>query len=132
MYNYEICYINSVRGWTPLNSFKTFIIKANAGEYFLRVNNRVKKVCDDIDEIKSDLTTLKTKMGENFGSTEETNYKRIISGLDQKKADVIKKNQELFEACNKVVEYVYQNKASRADEAAQVALTIANIDVYNG
>lgn len=128
--SYEICWPNSVKGWTPLNSFKTFIVKENAGEHFVRVNNRVKKVCEDIDEVKKALTTLKTKMGDNTGTTSQID--RVVKALDQKRADVVKKNQELIQACEQVVQYIYDNKASKSEEAGQVANTIENISVYQG
>lgn len=126
--DYEICYPGSVYGWTPLNSFKTFIVKENAGEEFVAVNNCVKKVCEDIDGVISALNTLKTKMGVNTGTTDQ--IKRVIDALTEKKADVIQKNGELITACQQVVQYIYENKASKSQEAGAVANTINNISVY--
>lgn len=128
--NYQCCYPDFVRGWTPLNSFKTFIVKENAGEHFVKVNNRVKKVCEDIDDVKSALTTLKNKMGDNTGTTTQIN--NVVKALEQKKSDVIKKNQELIAACEQVVQYIYENKANKAEEASAVARTIENISIYQG
>ena len=127
---YEVCYLNSVKGWTPLSSFRTFIVKENAGEHFVRVNNRVKKVCEDIEEVKQALNTLKQKMGENTGSQRDID--KVVRALDQKKQDLIKKNQELIQACEQVVQYIYENKASKSEEASAVARTIENISIYTG
>jgi len=128
--DYEICYPNSVSGFEPRDSFKTFQIKKNAGEHFVDVNNQVRKCGTDIDGIISSLTTLKTKMGENTGTT--TQIDKITNALMQKKKDLITKNSELIKACNQVIEYVYENKSSKAEEATEVYNTIANINVYKG
>lgn len=127
---YGVCYPGSVSKWEPITNFKKFIIKANAGENFVKVNNRVKKVCDDIDEIISDLTTLKTKMDVNEEMNSEID--RTIKELQKKREDIIKKNQELYQAATEVLEYVMQNKASKAEEANNVVNLIQKIDVYNG
>lgn len=106
--DYEICYISSVKGWVPRNSFKTFQIKENAGEHFVQVNNLVKKCCIDIDNIISSLNILKNKMGVNTGTTNQ--IEKITKHLSEKKQDLITKNTELIKACNEVINYVYLNK----------------------
>ncbi len=128
--DYEICYPASVYGWTPRNSFKKFVVKENAGEKFVMVNNRVKKVCQDIDGVISSLNTLKQKMGDNTGTTSQ--IERCVQELEKKKQDVITKNKELISACEQVVAYIFENKASKSDEATQVANTISNINIYQG
>lgn len=128
--DYEICYPQSVSGFEPRNIFKTFQIKENAGEHFVAVNNQVRKCGTDIDGIIASLTTLKTKMGENTGTT--TQIDKITNALKQKKEDLITKNSELIKACNQVIDYVYANKSSKAEEASKVYNTISNIDIYKG
>lgn len=128
--DYEICYPQSVSGFEPRNFFKTFQIKENAGERFVAVNNQVRKCGTDIDGIITSLTTLKTKMGENTGTT--TQIDKITNALKQKKEDLITKNSELIKACDQVIDYVYANKSSKAEEASKVYNTISNIDIYKG
>lgn len=128
--DFEICYPSSVAGWEPLNSFKTFQVKENAGEEFVNVNNCVKACCTDIDGVISSLKTLRTKMGDNTGTTSQIDS--IVKNLENKKQDLITKNSELISACNQVVQYIYENKTSKAQEAGAVAQTIANIDIYKG
>lgn len=123
--NYEVVYLPSISKWEPETSFATFQIKENAGEEFIEVNNQVKKVCDNIDNVVADLTKLKNLMGENTGTLTELDS--VISKLQEKRAEVVDYNKKLIESCQKVVEYVYENKASKADEATQVKNTIANI-----
>lgn len=125
---YEICVPGSVNGFEPLNSFRTFQIKENAGEEFVSVNNLVKACCQDINGIIASLNTLKNKMGENTGTTSQ--IQDITNNLELKKQDLITKNSELIAACNQVVEYVYENKSSKSEEASVVAQTIANINIY--
>lgn len=125
MNTYEICYPGSVSGWTPLNSFKTFIVKANAGEEFVAVDQCIKKCANDIEGIKSALTKLKTTMGDNTGTT--TQIDKIVKGLDDKSAELKKKEEELIKACEQVVEYIYQNKGTKSQEADAVARTIERI-----
>ena len=65
------------------------------------------------------------------------NYKdycihKIEFWQQEKKKDLITKNSELIKACNQVIEYVYENKSSKAEEATEVYNTIANINVYKG
>ena len=127
---FEICYPSSVRGWEPRNSFKTFQVKENAGEEFVAVNNCVKKCCKDIDGVIQSLQTLRTKMGENTGTTSQID--KIVKSLGEKKQDLITKNQELINACEQVIQYVYENKTSKSQEAGAVANTIAQIDIYKG
>lgn len=127
---FEICYPSSVFGWEPRNSFKTFIVKENAGEEFVAVNNCVKKCCTDIDGVIQSLTTLRTKMGENTGTTSQID--KIVKSLGEKKQDLITKNQELINACEQVIQYIYENKASKSQEAGAVANTIAQINIYKG
>lgn len=124
---YTICNPKSVKGWTPLNSFKTFQIKENAGEEFVAVDQLIKKCSSDIDGIKASLNKLKNTMGDNTGTT--TQIDKVVSELEEKKQDLITKEKELIEACNQVVQYVYENKASKSQEAAQVAQTIAGIQI---
>ena len=128
--NYEICYISSVKGWEPRNSFKTFQIKENAGEHFVQVNNLVKKCCIDIDNIISSLNILKNKMGVNTGTTNQ--IEKITKHLSEKKQDLITKNTELIKACNEVINYVYLNKKSKIEEASQVSEIISRINIYMG
>lgn len=128
--DYEICYPLSVTGFSPRNSFKTFIIKKNAGEHFVAVNNQVKKCGSDIDGIISSLNTLKSKMGENTGTTSQ--IEKIVQGLADKKQDLINKNSELIEACYKVIEYVYENKESKSSQASEIYNTISQINLYKG
>lgn len=128
--DYEICYPQSVSGFDPRDSFKTFQIKENAGDHFVAVNNQVRKCGTDIDGIISSLNTLKTKMGENTGTT--TQIEQITSALAEKKQDLITKNSELIEACYEVLQYVYENKSSKADEASAVYDVISSIDIYKG
>ncbi len=127
---FEICYPSNVQGWEPRNSFKTFIVKENAGEEFVAVNNCVKKCCTDIDGIIQSLNTLRTKMGENTGTTSQID--KIVRGLGEKKQDLITKNQELITACEQVVQYIYENKANKSEEASAVARTIEQINIYKG
>lgn len=128
--DYEICYPQSVSGFEPRNIFKTFKIKENAGEHFVAVNNQVRKCGTDIDGIIASLIILKTKMGENTGTT--TQIDKITNALKQKKEDLIIKNSELIKACDQVIDYVYANKSSKAEEASKVYNTILNIDIYKG
>lgn len=128
--DYEICYISSVKGWVPRNSFKTFQIKENAGEHFVQVNNLVKKCCIDIDNIISSLNILKNKMGVNTGTTNQ--IEKITKHLSEKKQDLITKNTELIKACNEVINYVYLNKKSKTEEASQVSEIISRINIYMG
>lgn len=127
---YEICYPLSVTGFSPRNSFKTFIIKKNAGEHFVKVNNLVKKCGTDIDGIITSLNTLKNKMGENTGTTNQID--KITKSLTDKKQDLITKNTELIEACYKVIEYVYENKESKSNQASEIYNTISQINLYKG
>lgn len=124
---YIICNPKNVKGWKPLNSFKTFIVKERAGEEFVAVDQCVKKCSNDIDGIVNALNKLKTTMGDNTGTT--TQIDKIVTGLQEKKQDLITKEKELIEACEQVVQYIYDNKANKTREAAQVAATIAGIQL---
>lgn len=127
---FEICYPSNVQGWEPRSNFLTFQVKENAGEEFVAVNNCVRKCCQDIDGVIQSLQTLRTKMGENTGTTSQID--KIVKSLGEKKQDLITKNQELINACNQVIQYIYDNKANKAQEAGAVANTIAQIDIYKG
>lgn len=126
----DICIPSSVNGWEPLNNFKTFKVKENAGEEFVAVNNCVKRCCTDIDGVISSLKTLRKKMGDNTGTTSQID--NVVKHLEEKKQDLITKNQELIQACNQVVQYIYENKSNKSQEAAAVAQTVANINIYQG
>ena len=128
--DFEICYPGNVTGWEPRNSFKTFQVKENAGEEFVAVNNQVRKCCQDIDGVIQYLKTLRTKMGENTGTTSQID--RIVNSLGEKKQDLITKNQELINACEQVVQYIFENKSNKSAEAARVSETIERIDIYKG
>lgn len=127
---YQICYPANVKGWNPKTSFLTFKVKENAGESFVQVNNCVKKCGQDIDGIVSSLKTLRKKMGDNTGTTSQID--KITTSLTSLKQDLINKNQELIAACNEVTQYIYENKASKSQEASKVAQTISLIDIYKG
>lgn len=125
MQNYEVCFPSMIPGFEPKNNYMWFTVKENAGEEFVNVSNCVKKCCDDLDTILSDLKKLKEDMGENTGTL--TQIDQVISGINTRKEELIQKNKELISACQEVVEYIYQNKTSKADEAAQIANTISQI-----
>ena len=130
MYDQGVCFPSNVNGWTPLNTFKTFIVKSSVSENFAEVNNGVKKVCDDISDVVSKLSTMNTKMGDNTGTTSQV--KAICDGFNNKREDLVKKNQELFAAIDQVVEYISQNKTSKFEEASTIKSLVANISVYGG
>lgn len=125
--NFEVCYPESVQGFEPKNHFRTFVVKENAGEEFVAVNNCVNKCCQDIESIITNLKSLKDDMGENTGTTEQ--IEKVIQGLSTKEDELKQKNRELIQACQEVVDYIYQNKASKSQEAAAVAQTIAGIKI---
>lgn len=128
--NYMVCYPAAVGEFSVNKSFLMFVVKSNASESFAEVNNLVKKVCNSIDGIKSDLTTLKKKMGVNDEMNSQID--KVINGLDQKKADVIKKNTELFQSIDQVISYIAENKTSKVEEAGRIRQGIDIIDVYKG
>lgn len=128
--NYEICNPANVAGFEPVTSYDKFKIQETAGDEIANVNNCVKACCTDIDGVIASLNTLRTKMGENTGTTSQID--RIVKSLQDKRQDLITKNQELIDACNQVLQYVYTNKTEKSAEATQVAQTIANIDIYKG
>ncbi len=69
-------------------------------------------------------------MGENTGTTSQID--RIVNSLGEKKQDLITKNQELINACEQVVQYIFENKSNKSAEAARVSETIERIDIYKG
>lgn len=128
--NYEVCNPAAIYPFEPRTNFLTFQVKASAGEEFVAVNNCVAKCCQDIENIRTALTTIKTKMGENCGSIKEIDT--VKQDLSNYKERLITKNKELINACELVVQYIYQNKSSKSEEASRIALTISNISVYEG
>lgn len=124
---YEVCFPESVKGFEVIESFRRFVIKENAGEKFVAVNQRIDKCSEDINQIISALQSLKQDMGENTGTTEQID--KIVKGLTEKQMDLKNKMKELITACNEVVQYVYDNKASKSEEASKVAATIARIKI---
>lgn len=125
MMNYEVCYPSMISGFEPKNNYLWFTVKENAGEEFVNVNNCVKKCCDDLDQILSDLKSLKNDMGENTGTSTEID--NVINGINTRKEELIQKNKELISACEEVVQYIYENKTSKAEEAGRIAATVAQI-----
>lgn len=69
-------------------------------------------------------------MGENTGTTNQID--KITKSLTDKKQDLITKNTELIEACYKVIEYVYENKESKSNQASEIYNTISQINLYKG
>ena len=53
-----------------------------------------------------------------------------ISGLTTKQQEFKDKNKELFQACDKVLEYIYNNKADKTSQATQIQQSLANVPVY--
>ncbi len=125
---YVIVSLNNVRKFNVSTSYMTFQIKATAGNDLAEVNSQVKKVCEDIEAVVANLRTLKTKMGKNDSMNEQIDA--AISGLLTKEDEFKQKNTELFQACDKVLEYIYANKASKTSQATQIQQSIANIPVY--
>lgn len=128
--NFEICYPNTINGFYPSSAFLSFVVKENAGESFVGVNNCVKKCCEDIDGIIQSLNILKQKMGVNPLTTEQ--IEKVTKGLAEKKQDLVTKNSELITTCYEVIEYVYTNKENKSKEAGAIATTIKNINIYKG
>lgn len=124
---YEICFPNYVKGFKTKNNYFWFTVKENAGEEFVNVNNCVKNCCADLENIIGDLKELKRDMGENTGTL--TEIENIINGIQKRKEELLQKNKELISACEEVVQYVYKNKSSKANEAAKIATTIAQIKI---
>ena len=125
---YVIVSLNNVKKFNVSTSYMTFQIKATAGNDLAEVNSQVKKVCEDIEAVVANLRTLKTKMGKNDSMNEQIDA--AISGLLTKEDEFKQKNTELFQACDKVLEYIYNNKASKTSQATQIQQSIANIPVY--
>ncbi len=125
---YVIVSLNNVKKFNVSTSYMTFQIKATAGNDLAEVNSQVKKVCEDIEAVVANLRTLKTKMGKNDSMNEQIDA--AISGLLTKEDEFKQKNTELFQACDKVLEYIYANKASKTSQATQIQQSIANIPVY--
>lgn len=122
---FEVCFPSVIKGFKPRNDYFFFVVKENAGEEFVNVNNYVKKCCDDLNEIITDLGHLKNDMGENTGTLTEID--NVIKGINIRKEELIQKNKELISACEEVIQYIYENKTSKADEAAKIANTISQI-----
>lgn len=128
--SYVVCNPAAVYGFTVNKSFWRFVLKSDAANYFLAVNNRVEKICADIDEIKSDLTTLKQKMGENESMNGEID--KTIKALDAKREDFVRKNKELFAAVEDVRKYIEENQQNQYTKADTITQSIGRIDIYQG
>ena len=124
----SIVTLQSVQKFNVSKSYLTFQIKTSAGSDLAEVNSQVRKVCTDIDTIISNLRTLKRKMGTN--DSMNTQIDAAITALSNKKQEFTDKNKELFAACDKVLAYVFQNKADKTSQATQIQQSLANVPVY--
>lgn len=125
----RVCYPPSIEEWVPNLYYPTFVMKQNSPEKLSLINDDIKKCCNDIENIQDFLRKIKNEMG-NSGVSSQLN--RIIIELEDKRLDLIKKNNQLLSAANQVINYVYNNKSDKQNEAALIGKELSSIVSYRG
>ena len=126
----SMIYLDEVKKFNVSTTYKTFQLHSNASEDFAKVNSQVEKVAGDIDAIVSRLTTLKEKLGDNKTYNEQIDL--AISNLKTQKENLVTANTELFEAVEKVMEYIFKNHLNKVANATTIQQGINNIEIYAG
>lgn len=124
----EIVNLVNVPRWEPKTAFDKLRISMETPDKFITINDSVKDLCGNIDDIIADLNSIKNALGENTGSISEID--NIIVELQNKRQEIINKNKELITMCDSLCAYINKNKNEKCDEAISIRERLASINIF--
>lgn len=120
--------VNTSEGFGP-QKYLFFKIKVDkAVNAFNSVNSRIGKIAEDIETIKSNLTSLEEKFNEYSGLDEQMNS--IRSELESFKESLIDYNQKLLDSASKTCDAIAEKNDDFFNQATNLKEDLAKISAF--
>ena len=128
MYNVVYWDDNLSSGFYP-QTYLFFKVKVDKTvNAFQKVNQRVGKIAGDIEEVKSNLTSLEEKFNTYDGLND--NMTAIKTQLDTFKEELISNNQKLLEAAITTCDKIAENNTNYFNQAMNLKEDLAKITSF--
>lgn len=122
--------VSSHLKWEPNNSYPSFNMMSNVKNMLDIEEARAREVLNNLDSIINDLSNLKGMMGSATGLSSQISS--VINTLLDYRNDFNKKNKNIINYANDIINAVITNKDEKKLDASLTSKNISDVSVRGG